>query len=212
MISCFASQASQLIYDNTSTRIADARFKINNGIELGDEVLLDWSKADPVGTKLDGFRFQYYGLNFNGTEQVQVRFYGINQTTYTPSTLLWDSGLVSLPGAPDSATMQFNDFGNVTLLPEDIMWTVQFSGLTGTAEAGLEIFTPPTVGNNFTTYWQKVGGSWQMLRAMDDGQSEITIDFGAQFTAVPEPSTMALGLLGLAGLAGAAIRRRIARR
>lgn len=211
MISCVASQASQLIYDNSTTRIADARFKINKDVEIGDEVLLDWSKVDP-GTKLDGFRFQYYGLNFTGSEQVQVRFYDISKPSYTPSTLLWDSGLVALPGAPDSATLQFNDFGNVTTLPQDIMWSVQFSGLSGAAEAGLEIFTPPTVGNNLTTYWQKIGGSWQMLEAMDDAQVPITIDFGAQFTAVPEPSVAALGLLGLAGLAGAAIRRRIARR
>jgi hypothetical protein len=51
-----------------------------------------------------------------------------------------------------------------------------------------------------------------MLKLQDGLNQDITVDFGAQFTAVPEPSVAALGLLGLAGLAGAAIRRRIARR
>jgi len=209
MIGCAASEASQLIYDNSTNPIDTPRFKINKNIEIGDEVLLDWSQVNP-GSALDGFKFQYYGLNFSGDESVRVRFYEINQTSYMPTTLLWDSGVVALPGAPDSATMRFTDFGALTTLPKDILWTVEFDGLAGAEEAGLEVFTPPAIGKSFTTYWQKSSGNWQMLQMIGDGQSPITVDFGAQFTAVPEPSVTALGLLGLAGLAGAAIRRRTA--
>lgn len=210
LIGCAASEASQLIYDNSSNPIATPRYRVNNGIEIGDQVFLDWSQASP-GSTLDGFKFQYYGLNFSGNESVQVRFYSMNNSV--PSTLLWDSGVVALPGAPDSATMDFNNFGALTTLPGTITWSVQFTGLVGAEEAGLEIFTPPTVGNSYTTFWQKnSSGNWDMLKLQDGLNQDITVDFGAQFTAVPEPSVAALGLLGLAGLAGAAIRRRIARR
>jgi hypothetical protein len=222
LIGCAASQAGVAVYDNTTyTDPSASRFKIGNTIELGDEVYLDLNGASAVS--LESFSFEYYGLNFTGTEQVRVRFYGMNPLSAggTPSSLLWDSGNISL--APTEAgVLRFSDFtGGVQplaggVLPDDVLWTVEFSGLHPTTggEAGLDIYTPPTVGNNLVTYWQKMGGSWKMCQAVDDGQQLIVVDFGAQFTGVPvpEPTVTALGLLGLAGFAGAALKRRISRR
>jgi len=208
-----------LVYDN-STHYQNGW--LYSGFELGDEINLSGAVTY---RELTGFNFEYYGVNFSGNERARVRFYmndgAVGGSGYaTPGTKFFDSGLfaVTEPGTADNrGTMNFQpaDFvTGVTLaltqpLPDSFTWTVQFYGVdtAGGEQAGLSVYAPPTVGSGFTDYWQQEGTAlnpdWKLLT-----NPFGAIDFGAQFYAVPEPSTFALVLLGAGGLGGLLWRRR----
>ena len=221
LIGCAASQAANttLLYDNyATTDVTQNRFKIGSGIEIGDEVVLALNRVAPADRKVGSFSFEYYGLNFSGSEQARVRFYSMTGS-HQPSSVIWDSGLVALPGT-DASRVTFTDFvtGAVVpltgFIPQNVLWSVEFSGVGGlgkTSEAGLDVYGPPVVGSGLDTYWQKFSGVWKECQKVGSDSTPMSIDFGSQFAAVPEPSTIALGVLGLLGLAGAALRRRMSR-
>jgi hypothetical protein len=213
MFSLAVSASAEVIYSNTNNVSNPDRFA-QSGFEFGDEITL-------AGTSrfATTFTFEYYQQNggnpMSGNEEAQVRFYANNAdgTNYLPGTLLWDSGRFSLAGFPESAALEFTDIN--TFLPSGIpsfdgldhlTWTVQFYGIDGAESAGLALYSPPTVGGSFTDYWERSGdgGSSWVLRAPGPGVPNI--DFGAILQAVPEPSTIALGIFG--GLLGIGALRR----
>jgi hypothetical protein len=51
------------------------------------------------------------------------------------------------------------------LLPDDVTWTVQFTGLAGTAgdRAGLLFRDPPTVGTSYNDAWRRTDTGWQTV-------------------------------------------------
>jgi hypothetical protein len=213
-----AAFTGNMVYDN-STSYQNAW--LYSGFELGDQITL-------AGTDryLVGFGFEYYGLNLTASAQARVRFYandGPNGPSgyATPGTLLFDSGLFAIPnpsGADNRGTMNFYPADFVTgvqlaltqPLPDTLTWTVNFSGVNNANNelAGLTIYSPQSVGGNTTDYWQNQSADpqnpdWRLLT-----NPSGSVDFAAQFSAVPEPSSLALLLLGTAGLGGAIWRRR----
>ncbi|MCL4178173.1 MAG: PEP-CTERM sorting domain-containing protein [Verrucomicrobia bacterium] len=198
--------AAEIVYENASN---DLNTNLDPGTrEVGDEIILD-------GTArwLSEFTFEYWGTNtlsdteFAGTVEARIRFY-LNDgpplpsidDVLTPGTLLYDSGSFQVDPTP-RATLVFTDFnlGNVPLtqpLPDSFTWSVQFSGLGLTDTAGVTIYSPPTIGNNFDDYWVNDGVNWLLETNL------VNMDFAARFAAVPEPSTLLLGLLGLAVVSG----------
>jgi hypothetical protein len=90
-------------------------------------------------------------------------------------------------------------------VPNSFTWTAEFSGLSGSEVAGLPIFDPPTVGDSGIDFWKKEGANWT-VNLLDNGN--IPANFNARFVAIPEPSTLALGLLGGLGVLGYLARRR----
>jgi len=208
--------APVLIYDN-SVNALSPRALFNPGtIEVGDEIIL-------AGTEryLQAFSFQFWGTNtaaanttsFSGSVQARVKFYqndGLAFNGYpTPSTVLYDSGLFAVPFAPTGNNFNFTagpDFpaGGLFLagpggtLLTNMTWSVQFSGMDPTDAVGVESFSPPVVGGNYSDYWQNNGG-WTLQT------NTVPMNFAATFSATPEPSVFALAISG--GLGLLAVRR-----
>ena len=42
----------------------------------------------------------------------------------------------------------------------NMTWSVQFSGLGVTDQAGVDLFSPPVVGGEYPDYWQNDAGVW----------------------------------------------------
>ena len=129
--------------------------------------------------------------------------------------MLWESDL--LPLLKNTDPLQPGIFGIASLpvpnviVPETFTWTVQFSGLTGSETAVLTISDPVSVGKqlpgfppgsfvvgSYNDYWEEAdpfnADSWA-LRSTPG----TDFNFFAKVTAVPEPQTVALLLVG-AGL------------
>ena len=56
----------EILYNNTQNPATNNQFRVNNGREIGDEVLLG-VKSPVILTR---FAFEYYGLKFSGNEQI----------------------------------------------------------------------------------------------------------------------------------------------
>lgn len=171
-----------IVYDNT-TFDRSTTFQIGSGEEVGDEVLLDNTYFNGNYYLLDYFSFTYWGQNFSGDEQMNVKFYKNDGANGAPGTQIWESGLFSIPATPKSQVIFDGGLG-VTLNQRNFTWAVTFNGLTSGESAGLWIFSPPTVGQNYTDYWYNDGSGWQ-LRA-----GTQAIDFEAKFGALAVPPTV----------------------
>jgi hypothetical protein len=198
------------IYDNSSN---DLLTRFNPGTnEVGDEILL-------AGTEryLTNFSFEFWGANtasptsFAGAVEAQVRFYENNGPNFngyaTPGTMFWSSGWFSVPSPTDRSTFVFTegaDFpvGGLFLPSTDMTWSVQFEGMGATDSVGVDIYSPPTVGQDYPDYWENDGG-WQLLT------NSVPMDFAARMDAsIPEPSVATLAILGGLGILGIATRLR----
>ena len=162
-----------VVYDNSINRLP-ARY--SSSLEFGDEIIL-------AGTNrfLTNFLLEYFGTNFSGDERARVRFYR-NDGPLTPSgaavpnSLLYDTGFFGIRQTA-GATLALTDLA--LTVPDSFTWTILFSGLSGDEAAGLDIYRPPGVGNNYTDFWENNGSGWE-LRTSQDG---TPMDFGARAEA-----------------------------
>lgn len=212
-----SANAGTLFQNNSndlSTRFQDGSF------EFGDQIIL----ASPGGAYITNFSFEYYGIGggvngaFSGNVTVDVRWYLNNgkptASGYaTPGTLVYDSLPVNL--VPTSRSIL--DFSTATgdfpivappgtngwFVPgNQLTFTVQFSGMGSGDQVGVDLYSPPTVGNMFTDYWQNNGTqanpNWLLLENVNGTPIDIGQDWMG--TPVPEPSALALSLVGGLGL------------
>ena len=212
LIATAGAQPAQVIFNNSTN---DLGVRFNPGTaEVGDQIKLG---GDPAFRNLTLFTFEYWGTNtanpsaLSGDVKAQVRFYlndGVDFNTYaSPGTKFWDSGLFDI-NPTERSQLVFTggtDFGGGALvLPaEEFTWTVQFFGMDLTDSVGLDLYSPPTVGQDYPDYWSYNGSSWLLLTNQIGPMS-----FGATMSAVPEPSSMMLSLMGGTGLLLAAGRLR----
>jgi hypothetical protein len=196
------SQAQVIVYDNlapsTWTDAYPADPNVPQGDEFGDEVDLQPYAAQT----LQSFTFQYLAKNFTGNERVELKLYQNDGPVTTdgfptPGTVLYDSGPLQVnPDPQGRGTITLNNL-NVQATPT-LMWTVQFTGIDGTKTAGLAITGDATVGASYDDFWEKVNGVWGLYRLSTDGT--FISNFGAQITAVPEPTETGCVLLVTAAL------------
>jgi hypothetical protein len=195
--------AATTIFNNS---VNDLNLRFNPGTyEVGDQV------TNLAGTDrlITGFSFEYWGTNtanpsvFSSTVHAEVRFYLNNGATFngyaSPGTMFYDSGLFAVsPTSRATIVFDASDFGGgVFLNGESFTWTVQFSGMGGTDSIGVDLYNPPTVGSDYPDYWENQGSGW----ALRTNSLTSTMNFAAVVTAtVPEPSAIALSLLGGFGL------------
>ncbi len=174
-----------LVYDNSQN---DLRYRFDIGTtEVGDEIILEGTSR-----QVTRFVFEYWGLNseqatFAGEVTARVRFYrndGADFNGYpTPGTMIYDSGPFAVP-ATDRSTVTIEDFQIDAVmplvgdLPESFTWTVQFDGLAANDSAGLDLYSPAVVGQNYPDFWQLTGTDWELKT-----NPLVSVDFAARIDA-----------------------------
>ncbi len=180
-----------VVYDNSVNDLV-TRFDAGTN-EVGNEIILGGE-----GRYLEGFSYEFWSTNltgsplFEGTNvAVRLRFYandGPNFNDYpTPGTLLYDSGEFGLgAGTTPRATVIYDEFDLwlyalyplMDALPSNITWTVQFSGLGTNDQAGVDLYSPPVIGQSYGDFWLRTNGGWQLR--MIPG---VAMDIAARATA-----------------------------
>ena len=208
--------AQTTIYNNS---VNDLAIRFNPGTsEIGNEIVLGGTDR-----YLQQFSFEWWGLSSNpnsfaGQVQARVEFYLNNGPLFngyaTPGpTAFYDSGWFSVPSPSPRSTFVFSTAGGDfssggLLLPvvSNMTWTVQFQGMGLGDSVGVDMYGPPTVGQNFGDFWQRVGTSWILTtNSLTPPYAGFAADMTATAT-VPEPSVIALSVLGGLGLL-TAVRR-----
>src|ERR1035437_614434 len=156
------------IFDNSSNDLTNT-FEPGT-LEVGDEIIL---LNDPA-RYLTNFSFEYWGTNtanpfaFSGTVQARVRFYQNNGALFNgypaPGTNFYDSGWFSVVPTPRS-TETFTvgpDFCTGLYLPviSNMTWSVQFQGMGATDHVGVDLYSPPGIGQDYPDYWANTNGNW----------------------------------------------------
>jgi hypothetical protein len=206
---------ADVVFDNTTTYQGMFLASTN---EYGDEITL-------AGTArlLTAFLFEYYGdFTPQGDEMLRFRLYANDGPIYykeyrEPGSLLYDSGFMAIATNVNTIRLWMGKLQ----VPDTLTYTVQFAGL-GQApgdRAGLLFYDPPTVGaelpglsqgqtyiGSYPDFWEKKEGEWGLYGYESP---HPPANFGAQVLGVvPEPSTIALGLLAAAGWLGCRAARR----
>lgn len=177
--------------------------------EFGDELKLAGSERI-----IQSFSFDYFA-NYAQAGGLTFRIYANDGAlvggSHTPKTVLDVRTFDILSGG---AHVEINfpyDASNV--LPDSITYTVAFSGIGGGSPNRAGLILPnanPTVGSSFDDIWQRTGtgaSDWALIQVTDANGVPVIANFRATVTAVPEPGTVALMVLGGAGLLAASRRR-----
>ena len=201
--------SATIIYDNT---VNDLTTRFNPGtFEVGDEITLAGNQR-----KLQTFSFEFWGtsansLNFAGGVQARVRFYENNGAPFngysTPGTVFYDSSWFQVPSPTSRSTFVFSagsDFAaaGLTIPVSDMTWSVQFQGLGAGDAAGVDLYSPPVVGQNSADYWENDGGVWKLKQ-----NPNVPIDFGAKMDAIAVPDATGLEVLVIGVLSVLAFHR-----
>jgi len=209
-VSLSASLSADIVYDNSTTALGSQVSQAAGVTEFGDQVQLAGSANNHLA--LTDFSFQYVTAGATVTGAAVLRIYDIDGTSIpghnSPGTLLFDSTTIgTIPLQSGQNTVNINGITGVNT-SSSFIWTVSFSGLSAGETAGLPLYDPPTVGSSFKDFYEKSGGTWS-LNLIDNGNTPA--NFAAQVggvVIVPEPSTIALGLIGLGSCLGYGFLRR----
>ncbi len=192
---------AKTVYDNATTSKNNNLFET---VEFGDQIILD-NNFFPLSV-LDTFIFQYVGVNFSGDETARIRFYKNDGELGKPSSLIFDSLDFEVPGAPEGASVDLGDLG-VVVVPRTFTWTIAFTGINSASgeQAGLSLYGPTAVGSGFSDYWARNGNDWA-LKSIPVGDASFAALINGT-PVIPEPSTVALSIVGLT-LLGMRCRRK----
>ncbi|MEO8425564.1 MAG: hypothetical protein ABI651_00485 [Verrucomicrobiota bacterium] len=201
---------ASIIYDNTAATSYLNNFFSSN-LEYGDDINFAGSKRG-----LTDISFEYNAniITYDNTEKVVFRLYKNDGLNGTPSTVLFDSNTIDAGGTPIFNGIQHVDIGGLNLqVPDNVTFTVQFSGLGPGESAGLTMYDPPSVGKSlaggvigsYDDFWENAGGTWTLFRFPNGNPAG---NFGARFSAIPEASTVSYAMLGGLILLGSQAYRR----
>ena len=199
------ASAQSIVYDNTSGSLGQRTGEGN--AEIGDQAIF----AGTART-VQQVSFEYFVTpGGTGNETAQFFMYRIDSATKLPSTLLYTSPTFNLVPATPAGFGTATISGFAVDVPDQIAWTVSFAGLEGQESAGLLFYNPPSVGSSPTFdpgdgtqhdfFLRHNVSGWQVLDTPN-----LVDNLNVRFTAVPEPSTVALMLGGLVTMG--LIRRR----
>jgi hypothetical protein len=125
----------------------------------------------------------------DGSQTMKVRIYS-NEQAYdiyrkAPTRLLYESD--SLPVVNGYSTRTISGL-SVELPRDSVTFTVEFQGLKANEEAGLLLYSPPTIGFSFNEFWRRsVAGAWQpILYSTTDLSKKANAVL--RLTAIPAPA------------------------
>ncbi len=178
--------------------------------EYGDELTLGGTAR-----VIQSFSFDYFA-NYTQAAGLTFKIYAndgpLVNGSHAPGSVLDARVLdVSNAGSGMQHVSITYPFDTANILPNTITYTVSFSGLGGGNRAGL--VTPgsfPTTGSSFDDAWQRTGtgpGDWALIHVSNNDGLSVVANFKATVTAVPEPGTVALMVLGGLGLVAVSRRR-----
>jgi hypothetical protein len=193
------------IYDNSKNDLTN-RFE-PLALEVGDEIVLDGTAR-----YLTNFSFEFWGTNtanafaFTGNVEGRVRFYLNDGPVYhgyrTPGTVFFDSDWFPISQTTERSLFVFRagvDFPPAGLVVPvspntNMTWSVQFQGMAATHSVGVDLYSPPVIGDYFSDYWERTSGGAWLLKT---NSAVPSMDFAARMEATfPPPSlniTMAAG-------------------
>lgn len=189
---------ASIVYDNSTTDLNRSYFA-GNGIEFGDEVFL--SGADRTITD---FRFETFLSSTGGAAETGVLVFRLNDGALlspgrnSPGTEFYRSAAFTLTTGRGTVVAS----GLSVAIPGDadhFTWSVELNGIDPGEQAGLMLYNPPSIGSSFDDFWQEDGAAWNTF-LVDGGATPA--NFAARITAVPEPGTFALGVVGATALLG----------
>jgi len=219
------AQTTTTLYDNASTsQVGNYVFGNGGNEEVGNEIVL----AGGPQADITSFTFQFFFAGSGtptGSPAVTLNFYnnngpllsGFSGNATEPGASLYSQSfsLTAFTGASvgigtAQATLTFSP--NV-VVNQDFTWTVTFSGVTAGESAGLSIFNGsatsasgaplPATGNNYNDAWVNTGTSasptWSLTQSSSVNNPGLQFGASAVGYAVPEPSTIALGIIGAGG-------------
>lgn len=188
----------------------------HRGYEYGDQITLP-----SEGYSFTGLNFDYYSASLGGSMNLSIYANdgALINGVASPGTKLLSVPNIGISSGVNTASFDYAPFvaqyGELKL-PKNFTVTVSFSSATSASDKGLIIGGASStsgqphlnVGTSTDDFWQKTGpgaSDWA-LRKLDNG---VTPDnFKITVTAnVPEPTTVALGMVGAAFLGAAALRR-----
>jgi hypothetical protein len=176
------AHGQSVIYNDTTNFQGD--FSYGTNLQVGNEIIL----ASPFDNYLItsfGFQFFFTGTGSpSGSETADLRIYLNNAAPVdgyaSPGALLYDSGAFSLGSYTTGSVATFNQAtlnGGIGVPPYGVTWTVSFAGLTAGESAGLALFSPATVGENYDDAWINTNGTTWQLEVSTNGNPPD--DFGA---------------------------------
>jgi hypothetical protein len=187
----------------------------HRGYEYGDQIVLP-----SEGYSFTGMTFDYYSASLGGSMNLNIYANdgAVISGAASPGTKLLSIPGIGISSGVNTATFDYApyvaQFGALKL-PKNFTVTVSFSGATAAADKGLILGGAEStvgrphlnVGQSGSDFWQKTGpgsGDWA-LRALNSAQEP---NFKMTVSAnVPEPTTVALGVVGAAFLGASALRR-----
>jgi hypothetical protein len=208
-----AVYGTTLLYDNSTTDTGNS-LNFVNGWTIGNQIIM--GNPSPLNT-LTFFSFEIYSTEaaFIGSPQMEVFLYQndgpLSSGVPAPGTPLYDSGLFSFStplqvtaGNSLASTIQVDLSATPLTVPHEFTLAVFVSGLNALDSAGVELFDPATVGQNYGDYWLNSGSGWGLYT------NTASTDFGARFegTSTPAPDAAPTAMLLGAALSSLGFLRR----
>ena len=203
-----------LVYDNS---VNDLLKRFDTGTnEVGNEIILGGEER-----YLQGFSYEFWSTNltgsplFEGTNvTVRLRFYANDGTNFhgypTPETVLYDSGGFWLGmGTTPRATVVYDEFDLwlyapyplMDALPANFTWTVQFSGLGTNDQVGVDLYSPPVIGQSYGDFWLRTDAGWQLRTNVVDMDIAAQVKASTNHVAITVLSTVTNAMCGNAFVA-----------
>lgn len=203
-----------VVYDNTTTALFQTYFAPNNA-EYGDQIWLsspvisDGIDAGEVARAITKVEFEYFGQDIGANDTITLNIYDFEPGNPNALGLLSSTANITLVDGFNTASVEFSGDNAITVR-DSLTWTVAFNlADTTTSKAGLSFYGPATVTGatpaRVDDFWVKNGDTWES-QSIQGGPAG---NFGARFTAVPEPSVIVLGFLaGISFLGMRSMRRK----
>lgn len=176
--------------------VPGGNYSLYTTAQHGDQITLGGSE-----TFITGFSVRY-DANYSLADGLTLRFYENNGPAGAPQSLIYESQFNISSGVNDLNVA----FDGSTSVPSTFTYTLEFAPADGSSLAGLIADADVTTGSSFNDFWIKTGPGVDDWELQNFGAA-ASANFVASVTAVPEPGTVALMVLGLGGLV-LAVRRR----